>query len=110
MKVVTFQDANVAILTQQAGPVLAALVFASPSFMGRFYDNAKVSWETIMSLVLTLLSIVAYKLLKRDISGALERPPSLELTPFMGERAREATVLGRVWVKAGRVRAERPHV
>jgi hypothetical protein len=62
LKVVTFEDANFAILIQQLGPILAAFSFSSKELMGRFYDNQSTSWRSYVSLGCILISFVMYKL------------------------------------------------
>jgi len=62
LKVVTFEDANFAILIQQLGPILAAFTFSSSAIMGRYYDNQSTTWRSYVSLGFILTSFVSYKL------------------------------------------------
>jgi hypothetical protein len=62
LKVITFDDANFAILISQRGPILAAFTLSSKELMGRFYDNQSTSWRNYVSLGCIMISVVMYKL------------------------------------------------
>ena len=70
IKVVTFDDANFAILIQQLGPILAAFVFSWSSFMGQFYDNQKTTWRSYIAIISICISFVMYKQIKKYLSSS----------------------------------------
>jgi len=73
LKVVTFEDANFAILIQQLGPILAAFSFSSKDLMGRYYDNQSTSWRSYFSLACILMSFVMYKFNRLFVKQSTER-------------------------------------
>jgi len=73
LKVVTFEDANFAILIQQLGPILAAFSFSSRELMGRFYDSQSTSWRSYVSLGCILISFAMYKLNRLYLKQSTEQ-------------------------------------
>lgn len=89
VKVVTFEDANFAILIQQLGPILAAFSFSSAELMGRYYDNQTTTWKSYVSLGCILISFVMYKLNRLYVK---------EGTANVGNRGEEKTIFERMWI------------
>jgi len=67
IKVISFEDANVAILVQQLGPILAAFVFSTKQLMGTFYDGQVNTWESYTSIACILVAFLFYKIHKSAI-------------------------------------------
>jgi len=89
MKVITFDDANFAILIQQLGPIVAAFVFSSEQFMGRWYDNEHTTWKSYVAIALISLSFYCYKVLKVNyLKRSVEEPENLE----------RQTLFERLWI------------
>lgn len=90
LKVVTFEDANFAILIQQLGPILAAFSFSSKKLMGRFYDSQSTSWRSYISLGCILISFVMYKLNRLYLKQSAEH---------VGEKhGGKQTIFERMWI------------
>jgi len=90
LKVVTFEDANFAILIQQLGPILAAFSFSSKWLMGRFYDDQSTSWRSYVSLGCILTSFVMYKLNRLYVKQSTE-----QLGDNLGGKQ---TIFERMWI------------
>lgn len=75
LKVITFEDANFAILVQQVGPIISAAFFSSEAAMGRYYDGKTNGWETYISIVLISLAFLCYKLNKSLIKSQANQSP-----------------------------------
>jgi len=90
LKVVTFEDANFAILIQQLGPILAAFSFSSKKLMGRFYDNQTTSWRSYISIACILTSFVMYKLNRSYVKQSTKK--------LVESRAAKKTMFERMWI------------
>jgi len=90
IKVIKFEDANLAILVQQLGPVVAVFVFSSKAVMGQFYDGGQNSWEQYVSIGFILIAFVLYKFHKTSVNK--------ELAQDEGE-LNKVTLFERMWIK-----------
>lgn len=61
IKVVSFDDANFAILVQQLGPILAAFMFSDKQFMGKYYDLQHTTWRSYVAIASIIISFIMYK-------------------------------------------------
>ncbi len=87
IKVVSFEDANFAIIIQQLGPVIAAFAFASAPFMGQFYTDDSANWQAYLSFVLALLAFLLYKLFKEHYLPKPDASASFFAAVWLHDRA-----------------------